>query len=244
MLFVCNYQDVLHSDVYYSISGQDINLDDILNIVDTDDFVMQSVRAKDIIKYIKRGSLQIANIAYDAGTDNIFIREQVADFHEALCSSCISNDFVSFKLNDDGETEIIFKDGKRYNLSLYTTISSDYLYLIGEDEPSEFITECRLNDNPLVEFSFFKTSSCLQWQVSYAFMFKDYFVLKTLLYNEGLSVPIKLVFRGSELVYVSDDGYNTDYISEINFENKDKNFEHLYQTYLSKAIVLNKQYRY
>lgn len=244
MLFVCNYQDVLHSDVYYSISGQDIDLDAILNIVDTDDFVMQSVRANDIIKYIKRGSLQIANIAYDAGTDSIFIKEQVADFHEALCSSCISNDFVTFKLNSDGETEIIFKDGKRYNLSLYTTVSSDYLYLIGEDEPNEFITECRLNDNPLVEFSFFTTSSCLHWQVSYAFMLKDYFVVKTLVYNEGLSVPINLVFGGSELVYVSDDDYNTDYISKINFKNKGKEFEQIYKIYMTKVAVMNKQYRY
>lgn len=223
-LFACNYNNMLFDRAYYKICLKTIEPDEILYIVDTDDWIVEKVIAREL-KDSWSDALGIINIAYDTNTDELYFVEDNIDFIEYSYENnefCLSN--KDYKIDYDTDTRIITKD-KVYTISYErldyngnTGTSKDF------NEESWYLSIC-VNGKQVGIITGGYLCESYVFGVSYAFRTKKYFVVRFINSIDGDAVAITMVFRGSKLVDIFSSGVNSDAFKLEDFKPSDTLFQ-------------------
>lgn len=224
-LFACNYDNMLFGSNYYRVCLQTIEPDEILYIVDTDDWVVEEITAEEL-KRVWSDDLGIVNIAYDTDKDELYFVEDAIDFLEySSCSDgafCLSNE--DYKITYDNDTRIIAKG------SIYTITYERLDYNGNTDTSKDFNEESwcgsiYVNGKQvgIIEGGYL-CESC-EFGVSYAFRTKKYFIVRFINSIDGDAVAVSMVFRDSKLVDIYASGTNKDAFKLKEFKPSDTLFQ-------------------
>jgi hypothetical protein len=240
MLIACNIYDVIHGGDYYDYTTADIDDDYTLFIVDTDDYVMESISAKKLKYYMKKEmetgkGLQVDNVGYDVQDKVLYLSEDLYDFMECLrnsdtvTSKTIKNSKgITFKYiqdNTDANNDSVilsFDKGNKYKIHLDHKAGKGFQFKVNNilicDAPETV-------DGEQCNFS---------WSINYAVMLKGYFLVFTVLIDEfssNLPTCVVLGFKDSKLTDIifdeGDYGVN-DWLEHLNTS---------YSTKECKAVV-------
>lgn len=207
-LFACNYDNMLFGSDYFRVCLQTIESDEVLYIVDTDDWVVEKITAKELKDSVSSG-LDIVNIAYDTDKDELYFVEDDIDFLEYSSTStsafCLTD--KDYKITYGDNTRIIAK-GRVYNIS-----SRRFDYNGNDDLSKNFneeswYTSIQVNDKQvgIIEGGFLCEG--FEFGVSYAFRTKKYFIARFINSIDGDAVAVSMVFWGSKLVDIYSSGIN------------------------------------
>lgn len=224
-LFACNYDNMLFGSDYFRVCLQTIEPDEILYIVDTDDWIVEKITAKEL-KDSVRDDLGIVNIAYDTDKDELYFVEDDIDFLEyastSTCDFCLAD--KDYKITYGDNIRIIAK-GKVYNIS-----SKRFDYNGNDDLSKNFneeswYTSISVNDKQvgIIEGGFLCEG--FEFGISYAFRTKKYFVVRFINSIDGDAVAITMVFEGSKLVDIYASGINKGAFRLRNFKPSDTLFQ-------------------
>ena len=223
-LFACNYDNMLFGSNYYRVCLQTIEPDEVLYIVDTDDWVVEEITAKEL-KSVWSNDLDIVNIAYDTDKDELYFVEDNIDFYEYSSvdsSFCLRN--KDYKIAFGSDIRITVK-GRTYTVS-YKRVD----YNGNTDNSNAFNEESwyvpiYVNGKQVgIIKGGYLCESC-DFGVSYAFRTKKYFVVRFINSIDGDAVAITMVFSGSELVDIFSSGENKDAFELIDFKPSDILFQ-------------------
>lgn len=94
-LFACNY---------YRVCLQTIEPDEVLYIVDTEDWIVEKITGEGL-KKVWSNDLGIVNIAYDADKDELYFVEDNIDFYEysSVDSSFCLRNCLWFRYKNNGQ---------------------------------------------------------------------------------------------------------------------------------------------
>lgn len=206
-LFACNYGNMLFGSNYYRVCLQTIEPDEVLYIVDTDDWIVEKITAKELKDSVVSG-LDIVNIAYDTDKDELYFVEDNIDFYEYSSvdsSFCLRN--KDYKIAFDSDTRIMVK-GKTYTVS-YKRVD----YNGNTDKSNAFNEESwyipiYVNDKQVGIVKGGYICEDFEFGVSYAFRTKKYFVVRFINSIDGDAVAVSMVFGGSKLVDIYASGIN------------------------------------
>lgn len=206
-LFACNYDNMLFGSVYFRVCLQTIEPDEILYIVDTDDWIVEKITAKELKDSVVSG-LDIVNIAYDTDKDELYFVEDNIDFYEYSSvdsSFCLRN--KDYKIAFGSDTRIMVKD-KTYTVS-YKRVD----YNGNTDKSNAFNEESwyipiYVNDKQVGIVKGGYICEGFEFGVSYAFRTKKYFVVRFINSIDGDAVAVSMVFGGSKLVDIYASGIN------------------------------------
>ena len=207
-LFACNYDNMLFDSDYFRVCLQTIESDEILYIVDTDDWVVEKITAKEL-KDLVRDGLDIVNIAYDTDKDELYFVEDDIDFLEYVSTStsafCITD--KDYKITYGDNTRIIAK-GRVYNISSRRFDYNDNDDLSKNFNEESWYTSIQVNGKQvgIIEGGFLCEG--FEFGVSYAFRTKKYFVVRFINSIDGDAVAVTMVFGGSKLVDIYASGIN------------------------------------
>lgn len=207
-LFACNYDNMLFGGDYFRVCLQTIEPDEILYIVDTDDWVVEKITAKEL-KDLVRDDLDIVNIAYDTDKDELYFVEDDIDFLEYVSTStsafCITD--KDYKITYGDNTRIIAK-GRVYNISSRRFDYNDNDDLSKNFNEESWYTSIQVNGKQvgIIEGGFLCEG--FEFGVSYAFRTKKYFVVRFINSIDGDAVAVTMVFGGSKLVDIYASGIN------------------------------------
>lgn len=207
-LFACNYDNMLFGSDYFRVCLQTIEPDEILYIVDTDDWVVEKITAKEL-KDLVRDGLDIVNIAYDTDKDELYFVEDDIDFLEYVSTStsafCITD--KDYKITYRDNTRIIAK-GRVYNISSRRFDYNDNDDLSKNFNEESWYTSISVDDKQvgIIEGGFLCEG--FEFGISYAFRTKKYFVVRFINSIDGDAVAVTMVFRGSKLVDIYASGIN------------------------------------
>ena len=207
-LFACNYDNMLFGSDYFRVCLQTIEPDEILYIVDTDDWVVEKITAKEL-KDLVRDGLDIVNIAYDTDKDELYFVEDDIDFLEYVSTStsafCITD--KDYKITYGDNTRIIAK-GRVYNISSRRFDYNDNDDLSKNFNEESWYTSIQVNGKQvgIIEGGFLCEG--FEFGISYAFRTKKYFVVRFINSIDGDAVAVTMVFRGSKLVDIYASGIN------------------------------------
>ena len=223
-LFACNYGNMLFGSNYYRVCLQTIEPDEVLYIVDTDDWVVEEITAEEL-KRVWSDDLGIVNIAYDTDKDELYFVEDNIDFYEY---SSVDSSFClrskDYKIAFGSDTRIIVR-GKTYTVS-YKRVD----YNGNTDKSNAFNEESwyvpiYVNGKQVGIVKGGYICESYGFDVSYAFRTKKYFIVRFIKSIDGYTVAVSLVFRGSELVDIFSSGENKDAFELTGFEPIDTFFQ-------------------
>lgn len=206
-LFACNYGNMLFGSNYYRVCLQTIEPDEVLYIVDTDDWIVEKITGEGL-KKVWSNDLGIVNIAYDADKDELYFVEDNIDFYEYSSvdsSFCIRN--KDYKIAFGSDTRIMVK-GKTYTVS-YKRVD----YNGNTDKSNAFNEESwyipiYVNDKQVCIVKGGYICEGFEFGVSYAFRTKKYFIVRFINSIDGDAVAVSMVFGGSKLVDIYASGIN------------------------------------
>lgn len=207
-LFTCNYDNMLFGSDYFRVCLQTIEPDEILYIVDTDDWIVEKITAKELKDSVVNG-LDIVNIAYDIDKDELYFVEDDIDFLEYVSTStsafCITD--KDYKITYGDNTRIITK-GRVYNISSRRFDYNDNDDLSKNFNEESWYTSIQVNGKQvgIIEGGFLCEG--FEFGVSYAFRTKKYFVVRFINSIDGDAVAVTMVFGGSKLVDIYASGIN------------------------------------
>lgn len=225
-LFVCNYNNMLLGYDYYEYLLSAIPPSKLLYVVDTDDFVVEKIKASDLQK-VWRDDLDFVNIRLDDVTNELYLTESDIDFSDYIISD---NDFVfgnnnySIQFRDD--IIIIVANKKKYNL-----VNRRYDYAGHPEDSNEFdesdwwYNSIIVNNMHICDIMGGHSCEGTEFNISYAFRTKKYFVVRAVRLVDGEPTAISFVFRGSELVDVYASGANADVFELRDFKPSDTVFQ-------------------
>lgn len=211
------------NDDYYMHFSEVITLSETLYIVDTDDWVMEKIKAEDLSR-TWRANFDISNVAQYP--DALGISEDDIDFSDYAIGedTVLGNSEYSIFLSKDkivitarGKDYSIFN--KRYDYAGHPEGSKEF------DESDWWYNSIIINNMHICDIMGGCSCEGTAFSISYAFKTKKYFVVRAVRLVDGDAVAVSLIFRGSDLVDVYASGANADLFELRDFKPSDVLFQ-------------------
>lgn len=139
MLIAINPLDCIHSAYIYNYINTDLNRNELIYVLDTDDLVVESISYDDLYEYVKFDALNVQNVSYDDEHDCLYLNESYFTFMEAIERNFIAKSSgVIYNIDDKNKNNgIISIYNKSYKLKVGKAIKrldgtySNPIYLNG-----------------------------------------------------------------------------------------------------------------
>ena len=225
-LFVCNYNNMLFGYDYYSTCLETIEPDKVLYVVDTDDWKVDKIKCSDL-KNVWSNSLDFVNIALDNNSNELYFVEDNIDFMEYAYNS----DSAFCMLNQD--YSISFKDSSIEIDTLGITHKVSYKRwdyngnndLCENFDEESWYTSILIDNKQVGIINGGHSCEGNEFNISYAFRTKKYFVIRLVRLIDGEPTSVTLVIRGSTIVDIYSSGANADLFELKNFKPTDTTFQ-------------------
>lgn len=230
-LFAINVDNVFTKGFdYYQNNLADIDEDEILYIVDTDDFKVEKIKAGDLVKHYS-DNFFVSNIGVD-DDGTIYVVEEPTDFNELLSFSgmnyCLSTKDCTIKRVFNYDSTITFNIdafGHSYKL-VYASYDENGNKSDSEDFNSEsWYGKILINDKLVAETNLFGEVSLEEsdFALTYCFRTKKFFVCRFCFILGSTPHGISFVFSKKGLA----DVYKSEYseLSVFDFDDKDTSFQ-------------------
>lgn len=230
-LFAINIGNVFTKGFdYYQNSLADIDEDEVLYIVDTDDFKVEKIKAGELVKHYS-DKFCVSNIGVDDNDGSIFVTEEPTDFSELMSFGnvyCLSTKDCTIKRVFNYDDTITFSiDAFGHNYKLVFAKYDDN----GNKSDSENFNSDSWHGKILVNNKLISETTLLgevsleesDFALTYCFRTKNYFIFRFCFILGTTPNGISFVFSKDGLVdvYKSEDSE----LSIFDFEGKDMSFQ-------------------
>lgn len=223
-LFLCNYENMLFGyDDYYMHLSEIIPLSKTLYIVDTDDWVMEKIKAEDLLKTWK-ADFDISNVIQYP--DALGISEDSVDFSDyaigrdtILGNSEYSISFSKDKIIITARRKNYSIVNKRYDYAGHPEGSKEF------DESDWWYNSIIINNVHICDIMGGHDCEGTEFNISYAFKTKKYFIVRAVRLVDDDVVAVSFIFRGNKLVDVYASGVNADLFELKDFKPSDVLFQ-------------------